>query len=45
MQPKAPQAVGTGVGLVGFLTVFLVVSLNGVYHADPNLGNEVINGV
>jgi len=45
MQAQTPEAVGTGVGFIGILTVFLIVPLNGVNHANAHFGNQVINGV
>jgi hypothetical protein len=45
MQPEAPKAVSTGISFVGFLTILSVVSLDGIHHANSNLGDEVINGI
>lgn len=45
MQAQAPEAIGFGVALIGFLTVPLVVPLYCVYHADANLIDKVVGGV
>ena len=45
MEAETPEAVGSGICVVGFLGVFFIISFHGGNDADANLFDKVVGGV